>query len=443
MYDDGIVSEPVNQYDVQQALGCGSGDIGTLCTHANINPMARYKPVRHTKISALTDTERYNVRYGFDGITPSFSLSNPENKAVWAFLKPRGLSYNETYRISDFIKVGTSYVGYDTYAAAPFAFGVEGAKLDSNTVDGDGGVGFPIYVNSAVNGYYANSGSRIRWRQDTCITVAEMLNYYSGAAYIGFAIFDMDDPNYTSAVIVSNVRLSQVSSTVPTVIVTSTTKTLSGLNYPAVTLFQDPRRDGHTFRFIAFLYNNFSGGNPNTDAYVIMPNGIDVNSVAFVDGIDRHDVVMWLRNSIRGLKCSLISSGLTLAYVGMETVGSYQYAKHACYGTVSGTITTPNDWPNDGVRVKVTIRTDYGYPTSVTSPQNYVNESYVSLPAWGQTYTRTLATISQQAPFYVYIYKDVSVSLRCVTVSAVAIGSANIEAERINFENTFNVYATQ
>ena len=421
MYDDGIVSEPVNQYDVQQALGCGSGDIGTLCTHANINPMARYKPVRHTKISALTDTERYNVRYGFDGITPSFSLSNPENKAVWAFLKPRGLSYNETYRISDFIKVGTSYVGYDTYAAAPFAFGVEGAKLDSDTVDGDGGVGFPIYVNSAVNGYYANSGSRIRWRQDTCITVAEMLNYYSGAAYIGFAIFDMDDPNYTSAVIVSNVRLSQVSSTVPTVIVTSTTKTLSGLNYPAVTLFQDP----------------------NTDAYVIMPNGIDVNSVAFVDGIDRHDVVMWLRNSIRGIKCSLISSGLTLAYVGMETVGSYQYAKYACYGTVSGTITTPNDWPNDGVRVKVTIRTDYGYPTSVTSPQNYVNESYVSLPAWGQTYTRTLATISQQAPFYVYIYKDVSVSLRCVTVSAVAIGSANIEAERINFENTFNVYATQ
>lgn len=40
-----IVSAPLNTRDVGSVLGSASNDVGTLCTHANINMWAKYKPV--------------------------------------------------------------------------------------------------------------------------------------------------------------------------------------------------------------------------------------------------------------------------------------------------------------------------------------------------------------------------------------------------------------
>lgn len=41
----GIIQAPVSIADVQSALGTTANDLGTLCTHTNINKWAKYKPV--------------------------------------------------------------------------------------------------------------------------------------------------------------------------------------------------------------------------------------------------------------------------------------------------------------------------------------------------------------------------------------------------------------
>lgn len=40
-----IVSAPLNTRNVGSVLGSASNDVGTLCTHANINMWAKFKPV--------------------------------------------------------------------------------------------------------------------------------------------------------------------------------------------------------------------------------------------------------------------------------------------------------------------------------------------------------------------------------------------------------------
>lgn len=436
MISNGVISKSVSVPDLQKALSTNVSDTGQLCMHANINPMSRYKPLRNTKVAPLTESEKAAQRYGFSSITPSFGTDNPDNKAVWEYLKPRA-NTTDRFRFSDFIKGEMSDDGYDIYACAPFAFGVEGASIDSREVEGNGGVGFPIYVNSGVNAYY--SGSKMRWTEGCSLTLAELLSNYSGNAYIGFAIFDLSDNAHR--VVVSNKKITQLSSSVPTIWLSSVTKTIGGIIYPAVDLLSDERRAGNTFRFIAFLYNNFPGGDGDTVnyAYKLLDNNVDVNSLAFMDGIDRHDAVVPLHNTISGLECSLITGYVTLNNVGTETIGDYTYNKYRCDGTVYGNFKTPGDWSNAGVRVKVTIRSNSGYPNSVTSPSNYMSEKYISLPHWSTSYNNQALT--NPFSFYVWFISYVSVSERTVSVSAVAFGEADIESERITFDNSFDVHA--
>lgn len=445
MIRNGVISKQVSIPDLQTALSTDESTFGLLCTHANINPMAKYKPVRYNKTQPLTEAERYGVRYGLDRNIPSFSTGSPNNKAVWTYSKPQG-GASDPFRASDFLKDDTTEdVGYDVNACAPFAFGVEGASIDSDSVEGNGGVGFPIYVNVGVNAYYANNGSISMWHEDRSLSILELLNSESREEYLGFAIYDLgteDNPtgaNAEARVIVSCKKLRELSSSVETIFLTSIDKTLTGSGkfYPGVDFFRDARRAGHTFRFVAFLYNNFTA--PSNYAYMLLPNSVDVHSLAFTDGIDRHDVVVNLRNTVTGIECSLISGGLTLSYVGSSVISGYTYYQYRCSGTVTGKIVTPSKWANDGVRVKVVIRTDTGYPGSVTSPSNYESSTWVSITPGAHTFQGTLATPSG---FNVYFPSQVSVSSRSVSVSAVAYGEAQIESEKVTFDNSFSVNAT-
>lgn len=49
------ISAPVNQHDVQQAIGSGSGDVGTLCQSSAVNKWAKYKPVCSSLIDTVTN----------------------------------------------------------------------------------------------------------------------------------------------------------------------------------------------------------------------------------------------------------------------------------------------------------------------------------------------------------------------------------------------------
>jgi len=63
-----IIVAPVSIADVKSTLGVSSNDLGTLCSHTNIDKMWNvHKPISVNKISALTNLEKANACWG---ITP-------------------------------------------------------------------------------------------------------------------------------------------------------------------------------------------------------------------------------------------------------------------------------------------------------------------------------------------------------------------------------------
>lgn len=424
-YIDGVIKAPVSIYDVQRALATTDNDLGTLCQKATINPMAKFKPIRNSKIIMLapeqsgTPSDRYSARFGFAAITPSitFDGNNLDPHSKWQYLKPRGGNYNEPFRLTDFInEANPTGPGYDIKAVAPFAFGVEGLELTYNTTqDGDGGVGIALYVNSGVNSYYLNG----HWNPDTCITMSEFLNFYSGGAYIGFAIRDIDEPAGGFVAVVTRHKLNSVSSSVPTVILRSSNVIQSGMLSPEVALLHDGDRAGHKFRFIAFLYNTFPSFTYNGTTYTDInaeysvltttPN-FSANSLEIDDNIDRHDIVAYLvQGGITGLTGFIQGPGVTLTLTSSTpvTINGRQYYRYQIGGTAYGSFTTPSGhWNPDGdIRIHLKIASD-GRPSYINPDTgNFEYSVNVSMPAGNTQYNNialiNFSTLSE--PAYIYV----------------------------------------
>lgn len=129
-YVGNMVEKPVSIYDLQQALGTSETDLGSLCTHANINKWAKYKPFRLNKISLVTLQERKNATFGLQKVANTAAKtawSNPTEAnfnaavtaaaAAWSYLKPRGAAVtgvhvDEPYRLADFVNDAETHMGY-------------------------------------------------------------------------------------------------------------------------------------------------------------------------------------------------------------------------------------------------------------------------------------------------------------------------------------------
>lgn len=102
------LSIPIGFGDIGTALGTSSLDLGTLCTHANINMWARRKPIRYNSTAALTDSQLAGTdAEKTAGYYYGVHLAN--TGAIYAlhdftidYHKPRGASYSEWYRAYDF-----------------------------------------------------------------------------------------------------------------------------------------------------------------------------------------------------------------------------------------------------------------------------------------------------------------------------------------------------
>ena len=54
---NGVISAPVSISDIQTAIGAaGGGDLGTLCSHANINMWSKFKPVKSAQVGLIDTT---------------------------------------------------------------------------------------------------------------------------------------------------------------------------------------------------------------------------------------------------------------------------------------------------------------------------------------------------------------------------------------------------
>ena len=146
--NNGKITPPISIDDVKSVLGEPSNDLATLCKSANINKLARYKPISIAKLFNITEYDRANCRYGLDFTSnsilttnfrrgSSFSLSVCSLTDVlnasseWIYTRPRGGS-SSPYRLGDFVNNETLNDGYNAKTSAPlggFTNGVIG--LDS------------------------------------------------------------------------------------------------------------------------------------------------------------------------------------------------------------------------------------------------------------------------------------------------------------------------
>ena len=154
-YSNNVITAPVSIYDVQRALGVSSGDLATLCKHANINMWARYKPVRYESVGPVIFATRKNLTYNgestpFGVQIPFCTLDNmngkvhaflldPDTDEGWNYLAPQGDrtpqgGFKEFYRLTDFVRypgenspsvngdpTPVNLQGYNHAAKVPFA----------------------------------------------------------------------------------------------------------------------------------------------------------------------------------------------------------------------------------------------------------------------------------------------------------------------------------
>lgn len=124
-YSNGIITAPVSIYDVQQAIGASSPDLGTLCKHTNINKWSKHKPVVSSVVGVLSDAQLREQNFVRSGQTIQtfygLKVKNSPNvvdvgchDVSYDYYKPQG-GDSEKYRLHDF--------GNYQHNAAPSVYG--------------------------------------------------------------------------------------------------------------------------------------------------------------------------------------------------------------------------------------------------------------------------------------------------------------------------------
>jgi len=150
--------------EVASVLGIAGTSLEDVCTSANINMWAKYKPVVYNTIFTLTDAQRESANYGIHNI-PTWGLvqhgevgkmlnfwllayktdANAPDCGVqqdyWNYLKPDG-GYQAPYRLTDFVK--NTVLGYFHDAEPPI-----GAILNTTIEINPAGQLSINYVNGA------------------------------------------------------------------------------------------------------------------------------------------------------------------------------------------------------------------------------------------------------------------------------------------------------
>lgn len=421
---EGLVHGNVSFDDVGEALGIASRDESTLCSSNAINPMAKYKPVRFAKINDLTEVNRKNRFYGFcdeNGYANSYSFNsgNADGGPTWTYYGVR--AGTDWARITDFD-------GYFHYACAPFAFEVSGALED--------GVGFQMFVDSMAGTHYSQKGYTDRWGGDYNLTIDDLFGQATSVnknatlnSYVAFVIHDIDNGDHI--LVVTSVKLGDISSTVPTIILYAQQMTINGVTYPGVPMLNDNTRSGHTFRFVACLTNS-GPQNPTAYGYEIRTGDLSnvyVYSLAMKEGIDKIDMVLTSTHSIMGLECSLYGSGLVLTYVSEDST----FYKYELTGSLYGEFVTPSGhWSADYVGAMITVSSEYGYVGEDPVIHNVTRDCAVDIPNNNTTYNLLLWQISG---VYVYIFKGVPVNEHTAKIS----GFTDRLSEKVYFDNVLTV----
>ena len=129
-----VITAAVSVYDVQQALGVGASDVGTLCVHTNINKWAKWKPVRYSPKGPLTDAQFEHQTYIESGQTIDTyygllvnnhltNISTDMHDLSYEYKRPVGGS-DSPYRLTDFVQADSPRTKGYCHMAQPTLGGV-------------------------------------------------------------------------------------------------------------------------------------------------------------------------------------------------------------------------------------------------------------------------------------------------------------------------------
>ena len=192
-YSQGIVTAPIRIADVQSAVSIGSGDVGTLCKSPNMNPFARWKPIRYNSLYLSTPASRLAaakaMNYGTNIISCGRVDFATKYTQQWSHLAPRGANgggqgYNEHYRLTDF----------ENYQSRRWQLGAVASGKGLYTIF-NGYMGIPGSMVSDLDNIYFNMQCRENEEIDANIGLLYPYDFagatkdFSGY-YVGIAILD-------------------------------------------------------------------------------------------------------------------------------------------------------------------------------------------------------------------------------------------------------------
>lgn len=400
--------------DIQAAVGSSRNDIGGLIVNGTINPMAKYKPVKSSKLGILTVSERASARYGM--VEPSYFYPNSFTLPdAWSYNRPTAGKPNEWFRFLDFD-------GYDSQAVPPLAMEVPGGLRVAETF------ATLLWKDGYVNNYLAGKSSA-RWEADSSLSIAELigsgLNSYNNY-YIAFVfyLYNTAKTGITDAtLVVTNKTFGDVTGVgiftfYPQGDGTQTGDYVEGgIHYPVIPMLQDTTYVGRQFAVLACLCNT-GPQDPVNYAYEVLPNNYSCIPLGF-DANRRWDYALVTADSAKSVDMltGVLNSGPTLTFVRQLTGGWNEYS---CAAWVTADISSKAGWSGTQMTVHVEAYAPYGSfgapPTESSSYGVFEADVSVSVPSGGHTNTRQLVQLPN-----VFIYKDapheVAVSAKFVDTS--------------------------
>ena len=377
------MTKPIGMGDIKDAVNYGSLDLGALIANGIIRPMAKYKPVRHSAVGILNETQRAERRYGFgtisDSSLPQLPMSEAEPKNDWVYKRPRGIGDNEWYRMLDFD-------GYVNDACHPLVLSVEKMANDGMSV-------IVLYGDDRSNGVRSDGKS---WASGESLSLSELLTSasdYTGH-YIAFLLCNGNKKN----LIVTNKTMAQFITNPSQAFYLYTTDTTdSGVTYPSVPLLASSK-PGDKVTVIACLAATSLAPTSSSRAYNVYSDvgSYTLYSLGFVAGCDRaSEAVTTSAFTLDGVDFSLTVSATNMTteiYMG----GLYWRAYRV---SVTGTFNNPVGWsPTDlaktlGGTISITNGGGYVFGSTPTSGNNTISaNTSADLYPYASGQTRTLYT---------------------------------------------------
>lgn len=321
------MTKPIGMGDISRAVSYGSLDLGTLIANGTIKQMAKYKPVRHSEVGILNETQRAATRYGFGSALPQLPMSAAEPQNDWVYLRPRGISNNEWYRMLDFD-------GYVNDACHPLVLSAEQIANDGRSV-------IILYGNDRSNGVRGDSKS---WASGESLSLSELLA--SASDYTGYNISFLLCNGDKKNLIVTNKTMAEFISNPSQAFYLYTTDTIeSGVTYLAVPVLASSK-SGDKVTVIVCLT---SGGPTDTsrayNVYTDVASSI-VYSLGFVAGCDRESKAVTTSTfTLDGVDFALTINAPKVPNTETYIGGLYWQAYKV---SVTGTFNNPVGWsPTD------------------------------------------------------------------------------------------------